>query len=183
MKKLFMVMVLLYGTLGIGSAEAAEFTLKSSAFGGQLTDTQVYSGFGCSGKNISPSLSWTSAPQGTKSFAVTVYDPDAPSGSGWWHWLIFNIPVAISELKTDAGNPQKMLAPQGSVQSVTDYGKPGFGGACPPKGDKPHRYIFTLYALDVEKIEADERANPPLVGFMLNQHAIAKASIIAYYGR
>ena len=162
---------------------AEEFTLKSDQIGGQLTIEQVYNSFGCTGKNISPSLKWSGAPKSAKSFALTVYDPDAPTGSGWWHWVVFNIPVDVTELKTDAGNPQKGIAPKGSVQSMTDYGKPGFGGACPPPGDKPHRYIFTLYALDVPKLDLDEKAGPPLVGFMLNQHAIAKAALISYYGR
>jgi Raf kinase inhibitor-like YbhB/YbcL family protein len=112
-----------------------------------------------------------------------VYDPDAPTGSGWWHWVIFNIPADTTELATDAGNPQKKLAPKGSVQSVTDYGMAGFGGACPPKGDKPHRYIFTVFALDVPKLDLDEKANAALVGFMLTGHAIEKASLISYYGR
>ena len=164
-------------------ANAGTFTLKSDQIGGQLTIDQVYSSFGCTGKNISPELKWTDAPQNTKSFALTVYDPDAPTGSGWWHWVIFNIPADAKELAAGAGDPQKGLASKGSVQSVTDYGKPGFGGACPPQGDKPHRYIFTLYALDVPKLDLDEKANPPYVGFNLNAHAIAKASLIFYYGR
>ena len=177
-------MVLLFaGMVGISNAQAAEFTLKSKELDGQLTQNQVFSGMGCTGKNISPSLNWDNAPKNTKSFAVTVYDPDAPTGSGWWHWIIFNIPSKTSELKTDAGNTQKMSAPEGSIQSITDFGKPGFGGACPPEGDKPHRYIFTVYALDVAKLELDEKTPPAMVGFNLNHHAIAKASIIAYYGR
>jgi Raf kinase inhibitor-like YbhB/YbcL family protein len=182
MKKLSLIIVLL-GAFGIGIVSAQEFTLKSNDLSGQLTDAQVFSGFGCTGKNISPHLTWIHAPKDTKSFAVTVYDPDAPTGSGWWHWVIFNISANIDELKPDAGNPQMNLAPKGSVQSQTDYGKPGFGGACPPKGDNPHRYIFTVYALSVEKFDLDPTTPPAMVGFFLNQHAISKASLIAYYGR
>jgi Raf kinase inhibitor-like YbhB/YbcL family protein len=182
MKKIALL-VALFGFLVIESAYAQGFTLKSDDLSGQLTETQVFSGFGCSGKNISPSFKWIDAPKDTKSFAFTVYDPDAPTGSGWWHWVIFNIPSDINELKADAGNPQKDLAPKGSIQSVTDFGKPGFGGACPPQGDKPHRYIFTVYALNTAKLDLDEKASPAMVGFFLNQHAIAKASLIAYYGR
>jgi Raf kinase inhibitor-like YbhB/YbcL family protein len=167
----------------IGVASAEVFTLKSDQMGGQLTIDQVANVFGCTGKNISPQLKWVNAPKTTKSFALMVYDPDAPTGSGWWHWVIFNIPAETTELVTDAGNLAKNLAPKGSVQSMTDYGKPGFGGACPPVGDKPHRYIFTLFALDVPKIDLDEKANAALVGFMVNSHAIAKASLISYYGR
>jgi Raf kinase inhibitor-like YbhB/YbcL family protein len=182
MKRIIMLsslIVLLCATV----VAAQDFTLKSDDIGGQLTIENVYAGFGCTGKNISPSLKWVHAPKNAKSFAVTVYDPDAPTGSGWWHWVIFNIPSHVTELKTDAGNIQKMLAPTGSVQSMTDYGKPGFGGACPPTGDKPHRYIFTVFALDVAKLDLDEKAGPALVGFMLNSHALAKASLISYYGR
>ena len=181
-KKLSLIVFVL-GLLGIGNVYAQEFTLKSNDLSGQLTETQVFLGFGCNGKNISPSLKWIDAPKNTKSFAFTVYDPDAPTGSGWWHWVIFNISSDINELKADAGNPQKGLAPKGSIQSITDFGKPGFGGACPPEGDKPHRYIFTVYALNVAKLDLDEKAPPAMVGFFLNQHVIAKASLIAYYGR
>jgi Raf kinase inhibitor-like YbhB/YbcL family protein len=165
------------------ASRAENFTLTSKDLGGQLTMTQVFSGFGCTGKNISPQLQWKNAPAGTKSFAVTVYDPDAPTGSGWWHWVIFNIPASVTQLAADAGNPAKGLAPKGSIQSTTDYGKPGFGGACPPKGDKPHRYIFTVYALKVEKLDLDSTASPAMVGYNLNQNALAKASLTSYYGR
>jgi Raf kinase inhibitor-like YbhB/YbcL family protein len=166
-----------------GIASAGEFTLKSDQIGGQLTIDQVYSGFGCTGKNISPQLKWIDAPKNAKSFAVTVYDPAAPTGSGWWHWVVFNIPANVTELVTDAGDLQKHLAPKGSVQSMTDFGKPGFGGPCPPQGDKPHPYIFTVFALDVPALDLNEKANAALVGFMLNAHAIEKASLISYYGR
>jgi Raf kinase inhibitor-like YbhB/YbcL family protein len=182
MKKLTLIMIVL-GIFGMESVYAQEFTLKSNDVSGQLTENQVFSGFGCTGKNISPSLKWVNAPKDTKSFAFTLYDPDAPTGSGWWHWVVFNIPADIDELKAEAGNPQKGLAPKGSIQSRNDFGGLGFGGACPPPGDKPHRYVFTVYALDVPKLDLNENASPPVVGFNLNQHVIAKASLIAYYGR
>lgn len=182
MKK-FALIIIVFGGLGISSVYAQNFTLKSNHLSGQLTESQVFSGFGCNGKNISPHLKWMDAPKTTKSFAVTVYDPDAPTGSGWWHWVIFNISSDISELQEGAGNLKNNLSPKGSIQSVTDFGSPGFGGPCPPVGDKPHRYIFTVYALNVVKLELDEKSQPALVGYFLNQHAIAKASLIAYYGR
>ncbi len=169
--------------LGAATVRAQEFTLTSTDLRGQLTNDQVFAGFGCTGRNISPALRWVNAPTNTKSFAVMVYDPDAPTGSGWWHWVIFNIPANVSELKTGAGNIEKGLAPAGSIQSVTDFGKPGFGGACPPAGDKPHRYVFTVYALDTAKLDLDEKASPALVGFNLHFHTIAKASLISYYKR
>lgn len=171
--------VLLTATL----AQAENFTLTSTNLGGQLTMEQVFAGFGCTGKNVSPQLQWKNAPAGTKSFAITVYDPDAPTGSGWWHWVVFNIPANVTQLPADAGNPARNLAPKGSIQSVTDYGKPGFDGACPPVGDKPHRYVFTVYALKVEKLDLNAAASPAMVGFNLNQNALAKASLISYYGR
>jgi Raf kinase inhibitor-like YbhB/YbcL family protein len=169
--------------LSMSCVSAQAFTLKSETIGGQLTENQVFSGFGCTGKNISPQLKWIDPPKEAQSFAVTVYDPDAPTGSGWWHWVVFNIPADKSELPEDSGNITKNLAPKGSIQSITDFGKPGFGGACPPLGDKPHRYIFTVYALSVAKLDMDETTPPAMVGFTLNQHAIAKASLLAYYGR
>lgn len=161
---------------------AGEFTLYSNDLAGQLTKTEEASSFGCDGANISPELHWSNAPKGTKSFAVTVYDPDAPTGSGWWHWVVFNIPASINALLTDFGNVSKP-ATIAAIQSVTDYGKTGFGGACPPKGDKAHRYIFTVHALSVDKLGLDEKASPALVGFMLNANTIAKATLVSYYQR
>lgn len=158
---------------------ADNFTLKSDDLKGQLTNKQVFSGFGCSGENISPQLSWEDAPKETKSFALTVYDPDAPTGSGWWHWLVFDISKDKTSLPTGFGNSEQKDA----IQSITDFGTSGFGGACPPIGDKAHRYIFTVHALDVETLGLDKNANPALVGFMLNSHTISKASMISYFGR
>ena len=158
---------------------ADNFTLSSSDLKGQLTKKQEFSGFGCSGENISPQLSWQNAPKGTKSFAVTVYDPDAPTGSGWWHWVVFDISKNKFTLPSGFGNSES----KDVIQSITDYGKSGFDGACPPVGDKAHRYIFTVYALDVETLGLDKNANAALVGFYLNSHSLAKASIISYYGR
>ena len=161
---------------------AEGFYLDSSDVRGQIATEQVFNSFGCTGKNISPQLSWGNAPIGTKSFAITVYDPDAPTGSGWWHWLVFNISKTSNHISTDASTDLKAM-PAGSVESITSYGSKGFGGACPPEGDKPHRYIFTVYALDTAKIEQNSDARPELIGFFLNSHTIAKASIMAYFGR
>ncbi|HMK61806.1 MAG TPA: YbhB/YbcL family Raf kinase inhibitor-like protein [Dissulfurispiraceae bacterium] len=171
--------------LSAHSAAAGEFLLSSPQLepGGRLHNNQVFSGFGCTGKNISPALYWENAPKGTKSFAITVYDPDAPTGSGWWHWLLFNIPTSVNNLPENAGEPALGLAPQGSVQSRTDFGKPGYGGACPPVGHKPHRYQFTVFALDVDKLDLDANSPGAMVGFYLNQHAIEKAVLTVYYSR
>ncbi|RLC28550.1 MAG: phosphatidylethanolamine-binding protein [Deltaproteobacteria bacterium] len=166
-----------------GGVGADQFVLTSKDLGPGLTRMQVFSGFGCNGENISPSLSWSNAPDGTKSFAVTVYDPDAPKAGGWWHWLIFNIPANVSGLAAGAGNPGNGLAPGGSIQSLNDFGSRGFGGACPPKGDRPHRYIFTVYALDVPSLGLDQNALPSEVKHMIDSHTLAKASIVSIYGR
>ncbi|MGQ0811109.1 MAG: YbhB/YbcL family Raf kinase inhibitor-like protein [Nitrospiraceae bacterium] len=172
--------------LMIASASfAAEFRISSPIIKekGRIANEQVFSGFGCSGGNVSPELRWQDAPKETKSFAVTVYDPDAPTGSGWWHWVIFNIPSAVNMLASNAGKPDGGMAPEGSVQSVTDFGQPGYGGPCPPAGDKPHRYIFTVYALKVDQLPLKPDASGAMVGFYLNQNKLAKASLTARYGR
>lgn len=167
-------------TLNILSAES--FTLKSDTMSGQLVKKQEFSGFGCDGQNISPELHWIDAPKEAKSFAVTVYDPDAPTGSGWWHWIVYNIPSKTTSLPEDFGNITKPSALK-VVQALTDYGTTGYGGACPPKGDRPHRYIFTVHALNVDHLDADAKASPALVGYMINSHSIAKATLVSYYGR
>lgn len=169
----------------VTSANAGGFTLSSPTIkpNSILTQNQVFNGFGCSGKNISPALKWSGAPKETKSFAITVYDPDAPTGSGWWHWIAYNIPADTHELAEGAGDAAGALMPKGAVQGRTDFGAPGFGGACPPAGDKPHRYIFTVHALKVEKIEVPADATAALVGFMVNANRIGKASFTAKYSR
>jgi Raf kinase inhibitor-like YbhB/YbcL family protein len=168
-----------------GPVSAAEFQVTSPVVKekGTIGMEQVFSGFGCTGGNISPELQWQNAPKETKSFAVTVYDPDAPTGSGWWHWLIFNIPSAVNKLPANAGKSDSGLAPQGVVQSMTDFGQRGYGGPCPPVGNKPHRYIFTVYALKVDQLPLKDDASGAMVGFYLNQNALAKATLTATYGR
>jgi Raf kinase inhibitor-like YbhB/YbcL family protein len=149
----------------------------------RLSEAQVFNGFGCSGKNISPALAWKNPPQGTKSFAVTVYDPDAPTGSGWWHWVVLNLPADTQKLASGVGDGSGQKLPAGSVQIKTDFGQPGFGGACPPPGNKPHRYIFTVFALKTEKIDLPADATAALAGFMINANMLGKASFTAKYGR
>lgn len=164
---------------------AAEFRVSSPVVKekGTIANEQIFNGFGCSGGNISPELVWQNAPKDTKSFAVTVYDPDAPTGSGWWHWVIFNIPPSVTKLAANAGKPDAGLAPKESIQSVTDFGAPGYGGPCPPAGDKPHRYIFTVHALKVDQLPLNADASGAMVGFYLGQNSLAKASFTAFYGR
>ena len=159
------------------------FTLSSTDLGGQATSSAEFNGFGCTGENQSPQLSWENAPEGTKSFAVTMYDPDAPTGSGWWHWLVFDIPGNTSELVSGAGNTKLNLTPEGVIQSITDYGLYGYGGPCPPKGHGLHQYIITVYALKTDKLGLNENSNPALVGYYLWNNTLAKASLITYYER
>lgn len=171
----------------IGSAAQAgpAFTVSSSTIrpNQTLSIDQVYNGFGCYGRNISPALSWKNAPAGTKSFAITAYDPDAPTGSGWWHWVVYNIPATVNNVPENAGLAESTTLPAGAVQGRTDFGSYGYGGACPPPGDKPHRYVFTVFALSVEKIELPTDATAALVGYMLNANRLAKASVTARFGR
>ena len=163
-------------------AQAFELSSPDIKNGSELRDQQVFNGFGCTGKNISPALKWKDAPAGTKSFAVTVYDPDAPTGSGWWHWTLFNIPAGTKEIATGASQDTGKL-PEGSVEGRTDFGKSGFGGACPPVGDKPHRYIFTVHALKTDKIDLGSEAPGAMVGYFINQNSLGTASITAHFGR
>ncbi len=168
-----------------GMSVAADFRLASLTVKDQGTigSEHVFNGFGCSGGNVSPELRWEHAPRETKSFAVTIYDPDAPTGSGWWHWVIFNIAPSVTSLPAGAGKPDGSATPQGSIQSTTDFGGQGYGGPCPPKGDKPHRYIFTVFALKVDQIPLKKDASGAMAGFYLNQNALGKASLTATYGR
>jgi Raf kinase inhibitor-like YbhB/YbcL family protein len=167
------------------TAWANPFTLVSPSIsdGGTLSNAQVYNGFGCSGDNVSPALQWRGAPEGTKSYALTVYDPDAPSGSGWWHWQVINIPAAVSSLPANAGSTDGALLPQGARQGPSDFGVKAFGGACPPKGDAAHRYVFSLYALGTETLTLPANASAALIGFMIHANTLDTASFTATYGR
>src|SRR6266567_2775664 len=126
--------------LGAAAANAQSMSLTSTDLkeGATIANEQVFKGFGCTGGNVSPALRWSGAPAGTKSFAVTMYDPDAPTGSGWWHWVVYNIPAAVTSLPAGAGDPGKNLLAAGATQGNTDFGAAGYGGPCPPPGDKPH---------------------------------------------
>ncbi len=176
MKKAIFIMVMtVWASIHAG---AQTFTLKSNDIGGQATQKQFAAGFGCHGENVSPQLSWENAPDGTQGFAVTMYDKDAPTGSGFWHWVIFNIPANTTSLPSNAGDITKNLTPAGAVQSNTDAGKPGYIGPCPTPG-APHQYLFTVYALKT-KLELDKNASPAFVGFYLSGNSLARASIVMY---
>jgi Raf kinase inhibitor-like YbhB/YbcL family protein len=170
--------ILISALLSCSGAFAADFQLNSVDIKANtpMPKQQEFNGFGCSGGNISPQLQWKGAPAGTKSFAVTVYDPDAPTGSGWWHWGVVNIPAQVQSIA--AGS-----VPAGALETRTDYGTSGYGGACPPAGDKVHHYVHTVWALDVEQLPLDANASGALVGYMLNQHLLGKAQLTATYQR
>jgi Raf kinase inhibitor-like YbhB/YbcL family protein len=169
--------------MGNSQTPAATFTLRSNDLGGQATQEQVFNGFGCTGRNISPHLAWTTPPEGTRSFAVTLYDPDAPTGSGWWHWVVYDIPATATELPTGAGSSGGRGMPAGAVQGRTDYGSAGYGGPCPPEGHGPHRYILTVHALNTPKLEVPADASPALIGFMLRSASLGQASLLFHHQR
>jgi Raf kinase inhibitor-like YbhB/YbcL family protein len=175
------------------SAEAQRPTLPRTAPGrfrvvapdlasqGRITLSHVFNGMGCSGQNISPALQWYNPPAGTRSYAVTAYDPDAPTGSGWWHWVMYNIPAGTTGLPAGAGNQRN--APRGSAQGQTDFGTKGYGGPCPPVGDRPHHYQFTVFALKVDRLDLPGNATAAMVGFNLNANKLGTARVNALYAR
>ena len=165
-----------------------DFILTSTSFndGDYLGQDHILAeeyGFGCAGGNKSPQLSWDNVPEGTKSFAVTCFDPDAPTGSGFWHWVVANIPGDVTSLDLNAGNPNDGNLPAGALQIRTDMGAPGYVGPCPPEGDHPHRYIFTVNAVGMEQLPVNADTTAAVVGFYLNFNTIAKATLMGLYKR
>jgi Raf kinase inhibitor-like YbhB/YbcL family protein len=162
-----------------------DFRLWTDAFpsNGFMPKAQEYDnpGFGVNGDNQSPALFWEGVPEGTKSLAVTLYDPDAPTGSGFWHWVAFNLPADTTTLPTGAGAPGGAELPAGTIQVRNDYGDEGFGGAAPPRGDKPHRYIFRIHALKVDSLPLPPEAPNAIARFMIFQNEIASASYTGLY--
>jgi Raf kinase inhibitor-like YbhB/YbcL family protein len=164
--------------------DVPEFTLTSDdvADGQMMSQGQVAGAMGYSGLNRSPQLSWSGFPPQTKSFAITVHDPDAPTGSGFWHWVVVNIPADVHELASDVGSGDSLGLPAGVLQIRNDAGAHGFMGAAPPPGDVAHRYVHTVHALDVEHLDVERNASPAIVGFNLRFHAIARAQIVPVFG-
>ncbi|WP_028023163.1 YbhB/YbcL family Raf kinase inhibitor-like protein [Enterovibrio calviensis] len=163
------------------SMSASAMTLVSPQIveGETLKTQQIFNQWDCQGDNLSPALQWTDIPTGTKSFAVTMYDPDAPTGSGWWHWVMINIPADVHQLPLDAGNENGKLLPAGAQMQSNDFGFHGFGGACPPPKASPHNYQITVYALDVKNLGVPVNGSPALAGYYILQHRLGEAQLIA----
>jgi len=159
------------------------FTVASDdvAEGQLMSNNHVYNSFGMTGENISPQLSWSGFPAETKSFAVTCFDPDAPTGSGFWHWVVIDIPATVTSLPAGAGAGDLSL-PEGAFHVRNDYGTKDFGGSAPPQGDPPHRYVFAVHAVDSEKLGIDSDVSPAVAGFNLRFHTIARGLLIPLYG-
>jgi len=175
-------------TLQIAIGTAMAFTVRSNSLkdGDYLAQEHILSadyGFGCEGGNKSPHLAWSGAPAGTKSFAVTCFDPDAPTGSGFWHWLVINIPPDVTEVPLDAGNRSASKLPKGALATRTDFGAPGYGGPCPPAGDHPHRYLFTVFAVGSETLQVTADTSAAVIGFQLHFNTLAKAALMGLYKR
>ena len=159
-----------------------EVTSEDIADGEMLATAQVANIMGYGGENLSPQLSWRGFPAETKSFAITVHDPDAPTGSGFWHWLAVNIPAEITDLSAGAGSEGSDHLPDGVVQLRNDAGTKGYVGSAPPPGDTAHRYVHTVHALDVERLDVEADSSAAIAGFNLRFHAIARAQIVPVFG-
>lgn len=169
--------------LAPAGAGAFELTSPDVSEGNRVPDAQVFSGFGCEGNNTSPALAWSGAPAEARSFALSVYDPDAPTGSGFWHWVVVDIPADASGLPAGAGAAGAAQIDVGGRQLRSDFGSLGYGGPCPPEGHGMHRYVFTLHALDLETLPLPDDATAALAGFMVRAHSLASARITTVYWR
>jgi Raf kinase inhibitor-like YbhB/YbcL family protein len=188
MRVLVLVLVLgaaLATAAALAPAAAAGLTVTTPDFanGGAIPPAQVFNQYGCHGQNRSPALSWSGEPAGTRSFAVTMYDPDALTGSGFWHWTAFNIPASVHGLAADAGAAGSALLPTGAGEGRNDFGLSSYSGPCPPPGDRPHRYQITVYAVKVPKLPLDANSSGALVGSQLRLNALATGQIVGLYGR
>lgn len=167
------------------TAAAADFSLRAGSFqnGEALPKEHVFNGFGCDGGNQSPALIWGALPPGTRSVAITVFDPDAPTGSGWWHWIAYDIPGNTTQLAQDGGATGGHNLPPGAKMARNDFGVKGYGGACPPPGARAHRYIFTVHALKVPRLQVPDEASAAFISFSINSNRIASARLMGLYGR
>lgn len=178
----YLALLLMAVLMSTAYAEGLTLTSKDIRHGEFMAKSQEFTGFGCKGDNLSPQLSWSGAPKGTQAFALLAYDPDAPTGSGWWHWQLVNIPASVTELVAGTGVEASKHLPSGSMQMRNDYGVHAFGGACPPPGDGAHRYQFTLYALK-QPLNLPKDASAALTGYMVKANALASVTLEALYKR
>lgn len=164
-------------------ALAAEFILSSTAVksGSPMSLAQAYTA--CNGQNISPALSWSGEPRGTRSFAVTMYDPDARAGAGWWHWAVFNIPATVHGLAAGAGSKGSTQLPAGASEARNDYGVSQYSGPCPPVGDHAHHYEITVYAVKVARLPLGNTASAAAVNSALHSNTLATAKVVGRYER
>ncbi|HKI56069.1 MAG TPA: YbhB/YbcL family Raf kinase inhibitor-like protein [Trueperaceae bacterium] len=179
----FLAVLAVVAATGAGVAQG-EFTLGSSSLqNGTFAPAQALNKFSCTGGDVSPALSWTGAPAGTQSFAITMFDPDARNGQGFWHWTMYDIAAGTTGLQEGAGAPGSELAPAGAVEGATSFGAPGYGGPCPPQGDAPHHYQLTVYALDVATLDVPADATPVILHQIIRDHALATAVLSVPYAR
>jgi Raf kinase inhibitor-like YbhB/YbcL family protein len=172
---------LIVASLLLATPALAEMTLEMpGGKDGTLPEDQVLNGFGCQGLNLSPELIWSGAPAATKSFIVTAYDPDAPTGSGLWHWSAFNIPASVDRLDKAAGSPGG-TPPEGMIQARNDFSRNQYDGACPPEGSM-HHYVFTVYAMPMQTLPLDATTSAAMVGFFAQTGSLAHASVTVTYG-
>ncbi len=169
---------------GLNTPAESGFTVSGPELkdGAMLTLRHEFNGFDGRGQNVFPAIAWQGAPAGTRGYALTVYDPDAPTGSGWWHYVLVNLPATVTALPEGAGTNPAAL-PEGALEVRNDYGIRHFGGPCPPKGDKPHRYVFTIHALKVAKLDLPDDATAALAGFMIRANELGRTSVTVRYGR
>ena len=177
MKSMLLVALTLLAT----TAWSFELSSPDVQQGRRLNSAQEYAGYGCDGDNLSPALKWKNAPAGTRSFAVTVFDPDAPTGKGWWHWLVFDIPATLNSLPAGIGVNADL--PAGARQGRNDFGEHAYGGACPPVGNGTHHYVFTVYALKVERLDVSDDASPQRIDAALRGSSLGSAHLTATYSR
>ncbi len=176
-KKILIIFIFLISVGAIMANSSFVLTSETIKNNQTLPNEQVLNSFGCTGENVSPDLKWSGAPAGTKSYALLVHDPDAPRPTGWWHWLVINIPVTKTEFKKG----EKLAPPM--LETVTDFKNTGYGGACPPKGHGVHHYNFTIYALDTENLDITVDTDPNEVEKIVKSHALASSTITALYQR
>jgi len=175
--------VFLFGIFLSGKSYGFVLTSPSIAPDGQIPAAQIYRGDGCVGANLSPALEWHKPPTATRSFAITIFDPDAPTGFGWWHWVVLNLPPSLRGVPAGAGRPGGLYLPPGVRQIRNSYGAEGYGGPCPPRRSRPHHYRFTLYALNVSRLSLPTGVNARRAVQLIRAHAIGRARFIADFGR